>query len=70
MSKFSTPILAHGPHGNTLMILGAATSMMREIGVSRDEISALQAKVMDAGSRAEAIAAIREWFPVETDDES
>lgn len=69
MSKFSTTIPAHGSNGNTLAILGAATSMMRQIRVSSDDIAALQLKVMNSGSRAEAIAAIREWFPVETDDD-
>jgi len=65
MSRFSTPILATGSDSNTIAILGYAMRRMRQIGISLTERQALSDKVMAAGSRAEAIAAIEEWFPVD-----
>lgn len=68
MSKFDTVIDAHGPNGNTMFILAATVGLMKSFAVAPDEISALRDKVFNSKSRADALAAIREWFPVETDD--
>ena len=64
---FSTVIRAYGPGANLMEIIGKARSMMRQLGIParlRDEMST---RAMSAGSYKDALAVVREWFPVETD---
>jgi hypothetical protein len=69
VSRFTTVIRATGPDGNVFAVLGAATRLMRKLSVDPNEVDALRAKVLDAKSYDEAIAAVREWFPVDTGEE-
>jgi len=66
---FTTVIRATGPGANVLAILGAATSMLRQLDVPRDRIDKLRADVMNAGSYRAAVEAIERWFPVDRGDE-
>lgn len=70
MSKFDTRISAYGPNGNTMFVLAAAGSMMKQLGVDRGEIAALRGKVFSSGSYQEAMDAIREWFPVDCEEDA
>ncbi len=69
MSRFTTRISINGPSGNIFSVLGAATSMMRQIRIDNTEIEKLSEAVMSAGSYKEALNHIREWFPVGDEDE-
>lgn len=63
--RFATRIDAHGPAGNTLAVLGVATSYMRQLGVDPSEIKRLRMAVMTADSREAALNSIRAWFPID-----
>lgn len=69
MSKYETVIDARGQAGNTLMIVGCAGRMLRELREPDADISALYANVMNAPSRAAALDAVRAYFPVVTEDD-
>jgi hypothetical protein len=69
MSKFTTVIPAMGPDGNVFVVLANAVSLMRRLNVDPNEVHALRQTVLDAKSYDEAIAAVREWFPVDTGEE-
>ena len=62
---FTTVIRADGPNGNVFAILGAATSMLRQLDVPRDRIDKLVADVKAAGDYDAAVAAVERWFPVD-----
>lgn len=66
--RFTTVIDASGPNGYLMTILGAATVLMKQLNVDPLDIYTMRERVMDAKSYAEALAVIREWFPVDTGD--
>lgn len=66
---FSTVIEARGPRSNINVVLGAACSALREIGVPDDRINGLRERVRGAVNYDQAIAMIEYWFPVERDDD-
>lgn len=69
-SRYSTRIDATGPNGNVFAIIGAAVQLMRQLpGMEPSEIDYFRKKVMAAKSYKEAVALVREWFPVDLDDE-
>lgn len=70
MPKYTTVIDAAGAAGNTLMIVGTAGRMLRQLGETDADVSALYAAVMNAPSRAAAVEAVRAYFPVVTDDDA
>ena len=65
MPRFTSRVDGTGAGGNTCAILGCATSYMRQLGVAPDVIKQLRKTVLAADSRAAAIRAVREWFPVD-----
>ena len=68
MSKFETRIDAVGPNGNIFKVIGVARMLMRDIGMPRGEIDDVTARATKAQSYGDALAVIREYFPVDTDD--
>lgn len=70
MSMFSTRIDATGPRGNIFSILGAACQLMEQIGVAPHKITKLRADVAGSNHYSEAVAHVREWFPVDLEDEA
>jgi hypothetical protein len=69
MSKFHSKIYAIRLDWNIFAVLSRARYLMRRLDVPKADIDALSLKVMDAKSYKEAIAAIREWFQVELENE-
>ena len=69
MPRFETTIPTHGPHGNVFAILGNATSLMRQLGIPKKDIAELRGQVTNAKTYDEACDAVREWFPVGTDED-
>lgn len=67
-SKYTTRIPAHGNAGNIYSIIGAARELMRQLNEPQREIEGLTFRVQHATTYAEALAAVREWFPVDTDN--
>jgi hypothetical protein len=67
VTRYVTVIPTHGPAGNVFAILGAAVSLMRQLGHSNEEIARLRTRVLNSHSYDEACAAVREWFPLESD---
>lgn len=65
--RFTTVIRAHGPDANIYAVLGTARNYLRQLGISQEERDALYTEVTNAGSYAEAFAAVRKWFPVDVD---
>ena len=63
---FSTRIDARGPAGNVFAVIGTAARLLRQLGRDSDA-DALAEKAMSAQSYDEALAAVREWFPVDAD---
>ena len=68
MSRFGSRIDATGPGGNIFAILGTARRYMREIGIDQSEIEELGKAVCNADSYRDAVALVREWFPVDLDE--
>lgn len=69
MSRFTTIIPATGPGGNIFEVVGKARVLMRQLGVPSAEINALTERVCNTHSYADALAVVREWFPVDTGDD-
>lgn len=69
MSRYETKIPATGSDGNIFAILGTAVRWMRQLGVSEEEVKALQTRVHRANNYDAACAAIEEWFPLDRGDE-
>jgi|HubBroStandDraft_1064217.scaffolds.fasta_scaffold09816_11 hypothetical protein len=69
MAKFSTVIDGTGSRGNVMDIIGTARVLMRKIGVSPEDISDLTKRSMNAPSYKDAVNVVREWFPVELDED-
>ena len=65
---FTTVIRATGPRGNINAILGAATSLLRQLAVPADRIERLRYDVTNAASYDQAVAFVEAWFPVERGD--
>lgn len=65
MSKFETIINAQGRNGNIYSILGAATSLLNQLNLPRNEVNELRRKVLAAQSYKAALKFIEEYFPVE-----
>ncbi len=68
LPRFTTVISATGPQGNIFAILGTACQFMRELDIPGEERKDFAQKVISAKSYAEAVEAVREWFPVDTGD--
>lgn len=66
-SRYTTTINATGPDANVYAVAAICRLYMRHIGHKPDEVEALTERVMQAQSREDALAVIREWFPVVTD---
>jgi hypothetical protein len=66
--RFTTPISATGPDANIYSIVGHARQMMRDLGVSREDIEAFSARVYATPNYAAALEIVREWFPEEGSD--
>lgn len=69
MSRFTTTIPATGPAGNVFAIIGTACALMRQLRVPNDEIAAFSERAMATESYADALAVVREWFPVDTGED-
>lgn len=69
MSRFRTTIDATGPAGNIFVVLGTARGFLGQMGVDPSEIESVTKRVMAAQSYTDALSVIREWFPVETDED-
>lgn len=69
MSKFTTVIPTYGPGGNIFEIVGRARVLMRQLKVPNAEIEAMCKRVSSATSYEEACGVVREWFPLEGDEE-
>ena len=67
--RFSTKIPTRESAGNTMNILATATQLMKQLGIDQKERDALAVRVMSAGSRKEALDAIRMWFPLQDDED-
>ena len=70
MSKYFTPIRAYGPEDNIFAVLGKARQLLRELSAPPEEITELTDRVLAAGCYTAAIGVIREWFPVDLDEEN
>lgn len=68
-SRFTTIIPATGSGGNVFEIIGKARVLMRQLGVSSGEINKFTERACSTESHADALAVVREWFPVDTGDE-
>lgn len=68
-SRWTSRIDATGSGGNIFAVIGTARRFMREIRLPQGEIDDMTARAQGAGSYDEALAVVREWFPVDTDDE-
>lgn len=68
-ARYVTRISAHGPGGNIFEILGKARVFARQLDVPAREIDAFSKRVMAAKSYSDALAVVREWFPVDTDED-
>ena len=68
-SLFTTRINGTGPGGNLFEIVGKARVLMRQLDITRADIDAFSKRVMAAGTYADAIAVVREWFPVDLDED-
>ena len=68
MPRFTTPIPAGGPKGNIFAVMVAAASMLRELGISSEVIGEFVVEVLNAGSHAEALDVVRQWFAIEGDE--
>lgn len=66
---FTTRINATGPSGNVFAVIAQARRYLRDLGVASDKIEDMDRRARAAGSYAEALAVVREWFPVDTGDE-
>ena len=69
MSFFQTRIDGRGPNGNIFAIVGAAVSLMRQLEWDQSRTAGFRKTVLAAKSYKEAVALVREWFPVDLDDE-
>lgn len=65
--RWTSRIDATGSGGNVFAVIGTARRYMREIGLPRAEIDDMTSRAQNAGSYDEALAVVREWFPVDTD---
>jgi hypothetical protein len=65
MPIYSTRIQAYGPDGNIFVILAHARQMLRDLGHSNTEISALNEKVFSTSNYNDAIACIEFYFAVD-----
>lgn len=52
------------PRGNIFSMVGAASRMLRELGVPADRAEALQQSVENSNSYQEACGHIARWFPL------
>ena len=68
-SKFTTTIDGTGSNGNIFFIVGTARRLMRHIGVKERDIDDMTLRVTASDSYDDALAIVREWFPVITDDD-
>ena len=69
-ARFTTRIPAHGSGGNIFEISGKARVLARQTGLPTREIDEFSKRVMATRSYADALAVVREWFPVDTDEDS
>ena len=69
MSRFTTRIFAQGASGNIFVILGTARSLMRQIDIGHAEIEEFTKRVKTAESYRNALAIVREWFPVDAGED-
>jgi hypothetical protein len=68
MPRFTTKIRTDGPHGNILMIAGAAGALMRQLGVPDKEITEFYRRVSASQSYDASCAIVEEYFPLERDE--
>ncbi len=69
MSRYTTVIPTSGPSGNIFVIVGRASSLLRQLGHSREEISAFQSRVNESQSYDAACRIVEEYFPLDRDDD-
>lgn len=69
MSRFSTVIPTYGPAGNIFEIAATALRLMRELGVPLADQNNLVAEIAGSHSYKAAKALVREWFPLEEDEQ-
>lgn len=67
--RYTTPINGRGPDGNVFVITSTARIRLKRLGHPREEIEAFTARVMDSKSYRDALSIIREFFPVDIDDD-
>lgn len=67
--KFSTVIEARRAGGNIFEIVGKARVLMRQLDIPRREIEEFSQRVRRQPSYQDALAVVREWFPVLTDED-
>ena len=65
--RYDLRIDATGPNGNIFAVLGNARTLLRAMNETED-LERLTVDVLTAKSYADAIAAIREYFPVDLDE--
>ena len=67
--RFSTRIDATNSGGHMFVIMSTARLMMRQLNVSNENIDKMTTRVLLSKSYAEALAVVREWFPVDTKED-
>ena len=68
-SQYTTRISTDGPAGNIFVVLSTATARLKQLRHKRTEIEAFAKRVMSTKSYADALNVIREYFPVDSDND-